>query len=47
MPPLTPETIEAEFRRWWAESYPQAAPNNRAVEITTAFVLYLQEAHDD
>jgi hypothetical protein len=46
MTPLSPDTIDAEFRRWWAQSYPNAAPNNRAVEIAVAFVLYLQEQHD-
>jgi hypothetical protein len=46
MTPLTPETIEVEFRRWWAESYPAAPPNSRAIEIAVAFVLYLQEQHD-
>jgi hypothetical protein len=46
MTPLSSDTIDAEFRRWWAQSYPNAAPNNRAVEIAVAFVLYLQECND-
>jgi len=46
MTPLSSDTIDAEFRRWWAQSYPHAAPNNRAVEIAVAFVLYLQECND-
>jgi len=47
MTPLSSDTIDAEFRRWWSESFPHAAPNSRTVEIAVAFVLYLQEHHDD
>jgi hypothetical protein len=40
-PAPTPEEIEAQFRAWWAESYPHAPVGNHAVGTHVAFALRL------
>jgi len=40
-PAPTPEEIEAQFRAWWAESYPHAPVGNHAVGTHVAFALHL------
>ena len=40
-PTPTPEGIEAQFRAWWAESYPHAPVGNHAVASHVAFALHL------
>ena len=37
----TPEEIEAQFRAWWAESYPNAPAGPHAVASHVAFALHL------
>lgn len=38
---LTPEEVEARFRSWWAESYPNAPAGGHAVRSHVAFALHL------
>ena len=40
-PTPTPEEIEAQFRAWWAESYPNAPAGPHAVASHVAFALHL------
>jgi hypothetical protein len=40
-PTPTPEEIEATFRQWWAESYPNAPVNKASVGYHVAFALHL------
>ena len=40
-PTPTPEEIEAQFRAWWAESYPNAPAGPQAVASHVAFALHL------
>ena len=40
-PAPTPEEIEAQFRAWWAESYPNAPAGPHAVSSHVAFALHL------
>ena len=40
-PAPTPEEIEAQFRAWWAESYPNAPAGGHAVSSHVAFALHL------
>lgn len=37
---ISPQALEAEFRLWWAESYP-APPNAQAVAIAVAWGAHL------
>ena len=40
-PAPTAEEIEAQFRAWWAESYPNAPAGPHAVASHVAFALHL------
>lgn len=40
-PAPTPKDIEAQFRAWWAESYPSAPAGPPAVTSHVAFALHL------
>ena len=40
-PAPTPEEIKAQFRAWWAESYPNAPAGPHAVASHVAFALHL------
>jgi hypothetical protein len=40
-PAPTPEEIEAQFRAWWAESYPNAPAGGHAVRSHVAFAQHL------
>ena len=40
-PSPTSEEIDAQFRAWWAESYPNAPAGTHAVSSHVAFALYL------
>lgn len=40
-PAPTPEEVEARFRAWWEESYPNAPAGGHAVRSHVAFALYL------
>jgi hypothetical protein len=39
---MTPETLEAQFRAWWAESFPAAPPPGpHAIRTHVAFALWV------
>lgn len=38
---MTPETLEAQFRAWWAESFPAAPPGPHAIRTHVAFTLWV------
>lgn len=38
---MTPETLEAQFRSWWAESFPAAPPGPHAIRTHVAFALWV------
>jgi hypothetical protein len=40
-PAPTPEEIEAQFRAWWAESYPRSPVGNPTVRSHVEFALHL------
>lgn len=40
-PQPTPEEVEARFRAWWAESFPNAPAGPHAVRSHVAFAMHL------
>lgn len=38
---MTPEILEAQFRAWWAESFPAAPPGPHAIRTHVAFALWV------
>ena len=38
---ISDQALEAEFRAWWAQCYPGAAPNAQAVAVAVAWASHV------